>query len=95
MKQNNLFNNTQSGFRPNDSCIDQLISITDCIFCAFDTNLSLELHGVFLNLSKAFDKVCHDGLLYKLQNNGVDGNLFCLIKSFLYQRGALNGHSLI
>ena len=53
MEQSNLFNNTQFGFRPNDSCIYQLISATDCICCIFDTNLSLKLSGVFLHLIKS------------------------------------------
>ena len=63
MIQNNLLNSCQSGFRPNDSCINQLISITHNIYRAFDANPSLEVRGVFLDLSKAFDKVWHEGLL--------------------------------
>ena len=57
-----LLNSCQSGFRPNDSC-NQPISITHNIYCASDANLSLEVQGVFLDLSKAFDKVWHEGLL--------------------------------
>ena len=52
MIQNNLLNSCQSGFRPNDSCINQLISITHNIYRAFDANPSLEVRGVFLDLSK-------------------------------------------
>ena len=88
--KNNLFNNNhnnnQSGFRPNASCIHQLIAIAHNIFSAFDANPSLEVRGVFLDLSKAFDRVWHDGPLYKLKSNGIDGNLFRLIKSFLSSR---------
>ena len=62
MIQNNLLNSCQSGLRPNDSCINQLISITHNIYHAFDANPSLEVRGVFLDLSKAFDKVWHEGL---------------------------------
>ena len=83
LDENNLFNTNQSGFRPNESCIHQLIDITHNIFSAFDANPLLEVCGVFLDLSKAFDRVCHDGLLYKLKSNGIEGNLFKLIKSFL------------
>ena len=84
--ENNHLNNNQSGFRPSDSCIRQLIAITHNIFSAFDANLSLQVCSVFLDLPKAFDRVWHDGLLYKLKNNGTEGNLFELINAFLNNR---------
>ena len=49
---------------------------------------------MFLDISKAFDRVWHDGLLFKLKQNGVSGNLLGLIKGFLSNRGqrvTLNG----
>ena len=95
---NNLFDNNQSGFQPKNSCVNQLKSITRSIFSASDVNSLLEVCGVFLDLSKAFDKVLHDGLLYKLQNNEIGSNLFCLIKSCLHdrhQRVVINGQSSI
>ena len=52
--------------------------------------------GMFLDISKAFDRVWHDGLLFKLKKNNVSGNLFQLIKSFLsgrFQRVLLNGQT--
>ena len=72
MLQSNLLNSCQLGFRPNDSCVNQLISITH-IYCAFDKYPSLELGGAFLELSKAFDEVWKEDLLYKLKNNGING----------------------
>ena len=84
----------QSGFRPGDSCIYQLLAITHDIFLSFDSSSSLETRGVFLDISKAFDRVWHDGLLFKLKQNSVSGNLLGLIKSFLsdrVQRVTLNG----
>ena len=65
--ENNLLSSAQSRFKLNDSCINQFISITHSTFSEFDTNLSLEVCGVFLDLSNAFDKVWHEGLLYKLK----------------------------
>ena len=86
LNKNNLFNNNQSGFRPKDSCIHQLIAITQNISSAFDAYPSLEVRGVFLDLFKAFDRVWHDSLLYKFSSTGIDGNLFKLIKSLLNNR---------
>ena len=68
LNNNNLLNSNQSGFRPGDSFEHQLISITHDTYKAFDANPSLEMRGVFLDLSKAFDKVWHDGLFYKLRH---------------------------
>ena len=53
-----------------------------------------EVRGVFLDISKAFDKVWHKGLLYKLEQNGIKGLLLTILKDFLKsrkQRVVLNG----
>ena len=68
-----LLNPNQSGFRPFDSCINQLIAITHEIFKAFDCNPPLEVRSDFLDISKAFDKVWHEGLIYKIKSMGVSG----------------------
>ena len=54
------------------------------------------MRGVFLDISKAFDKVWHEGLLLKLSLNGISGNLLKLLRDFLYcrkQRVVLNGQN--
>ena len=81
-----LLNPNQSGFRPGDSTINQLLAITNYIFQAFDCNPPHDVRAVFLDLSKAFDRVWHDGLIYKLQLYGVSGLLLTLFKSFLTNR---------
>ena len=40
----------------------------------------------FLDVSKAFDKVWHEGLLFKLERIGISGNLLSLLKYFLSNR---------
>ena len=55
--EESLSNSNQSRFSPGDSCINQLLAITREIFEAFDCNSSLEVRLVFLDVSKAFDKV--------------------------------------
>ena len=90
--QNNLITPNQSGFKTGDSCINQLISITHEIYKSFDDGY--EVRGVFLDISKAFDKVWHQGLHYKLRQNGISGELLNILTDFLdnrTQRVILNG----
>ena len=78
------------------STVNQLISITHIIFDAFDCNPPLDVRSVYLDISTAFDRVWHDGLIFKLERCGVSGNLLSLIKNFLLgrkQRTVLNGKS--
>ena len=89
---NELIYSNQSGFKPGDSCINQLLSITHEIYKSFDDGY--EVRGVFLDISKGFDKVWYNGLIYKLKQNGVSSNLLNLIIDFLdarKQRVVLNG----
>ena len=83
---NKLITKHQSGFRPGDSTINQFIDLTNEIHKSFDDRRSLEVRAVFLDISKAFDKVWHDGLLFKLKQNGVSGNLLTLLKNYLTGR---------
>ena len=94
--ENQLLTPNQSGFRPGDSTINQLLSITHKIYSAFEEFPSRETRAVFLDISKAFDKVWHDGLLFKLKSYGISGCLFTVIKDYLnnrHQRVVLNGKS--
>ena len=93
---NNLLTQNQLGFRPGDSTINQLLAITHKIYSGFEASPSKETRAVFLDLSKAFDRVWNDGLLYKLECNGISGNVIILIRNFLRerkQRVLLNGKS--
>ena len=56
-EKRNLLSKYQSGFRPGDFCIYQLLAITHDIYLSFDSSLSLETRGVFLDISKFFDRV--------------------------------------
>ena len=82
MENNNLFCTNQAGFRSSDSCINQRISITHLCYQAFDCNPSLEARAVYLDISKAFDKVWHDGLVFKLECIGVERQLLKLLIVF-------------
>ena len=94
LEEHNLLSAHQSGFRANDSCVNQLLSIVHDIYTAFDAYPTLESRGVFLNMSKAFDKLWHEGLIFTLKSMGISDTLLELIKSFLknrFQRVVLNG----
>ena len=84
-----LLNPNQSGFRPGDSTINKLICITNTIFNAFDCNPPLDVRSVYLDLSKAFYKVWHDGFIYKLKRYGVLERFLSLIINFLKDRKQL------
>ena len=48
---------SRTGFLPRDSSPAQLLSIIHKIQTAFDNNPTVDVRGVFLDISKAFDKV--------------------------------------
>ena len=54
---NDLFSKSQSSFCKGNSCMSQLLSITHKIFEGFDANPLLDTCGIFLDISKAFDRV--------------------------------------
>ena len=85
-QENHFLSDKQSGFRAGDSCISQLLAITHEIYKSFDCNPSLETRGVFLDISKAFDKVWHEGLLFKLKCYGVEGGLYNIMENYLHDR---------
>ena len=78
LNSNNLINRNQSVFRPGDSTNNQLLFLVD--------RNSLEVRAVFLDISKAFDKVWHDNLIFKLKQNDISGNLFKLLANYLSNR---------
>ena len=62
---NNLLAPNQSGFKPGDSCINHLLSITHEIYSCSDDGF--EVRSDFLDISKLFNKVWHEGLIFTLQ----------------------------
>ena len=86
---NNLYNiltthyfitKKQSGFRPGESTTNQLIDLVNDIHHAFDNTKSLEVRAIFLDISKAFDKVWHHRLIFKMRQNGASGRLLNLFQ---------------
>ena len=79
-----LFSDFQYGFRSSRSTADLLTVVSDRIARAF--NRSGTTRAVALDISKAFDRVWHAGLLHKLKSYGISGQIFGLISSFLSNR---------
>ena len=94
LNQNDLISPAQSDFKPGDFCINQLLSITHKIYHLMDEGY--EIRGVFLDLMKGFDKVWREGLVFKLKQNGMSGNLVNILKDFIKnrkQRVVFNGQA--
>ena len=82
----------QSGFKPGDSFINQLLSITFDIYKSFDCGY--KVRGVFLDISKIFDQVWHYDIVFKLKQNSISAKLGKILHDFLVdrkQRAVLNG----
>ena len=79
-----LFSDFQYGFRSSRSTADLLTVVSDRIARAF--NRSGATRAVALDISKAFDRVWHAGLLHKLKPYGISGQIISLISSFLSNR---------
>ena len=84
--ENDLISPNQSGFKPGDSCINQLLSITHDIYKSFDCDY--EVRGVFLDISKTFLDMSnfHDGIIFKLEQDSISGKLHKLSHDFLANR---------
>ena len=94
MHDNNLLSRLQSGFRPGDCTVNQLIDIYHTISHALDKKKHVRL--VFCDISKAFDKVWHTGLLFKLSKLGIQGSMLTWFRNYLSdrkQRVCLQGQS--
>ena len=90
--RNRLLNTRNSGFKKLDSTVNQLVHIVNNIYKGIDNHHDVCM--IFLDISKAFDKVYHEGLLYKLKQLGIEGNLLKWLESYLSgrtQRVLVNG----
>ena len=92
LMRNNILTKNQSGFTRGDSAVNQLINISNDFGKALDSGK--EIRVVFCDISKAFDRVWHKGLLFKLQQAGISGTLLRWFENYLtnrVQRVVING----
>ena len=84
IESNNLIVDQQHGFRKNRNCLTQLLSHVEAIITALENNANADV--IYLDFSKAFDKVDHKLLLHKLSKMGIKGKLLSWISKFLSNR---------
>ena len=84
LRDNNLLSSLQSGFIPGDSTVNQLTYLYNTFYQALDSGK--KVRAVFCDISKAFDRVWHEGLLLKLKAAGVTGKVLAWFKSYLSDR---------
>ena len=89
---NDLLNPKNAGFQQGDSTINQLLNITDKLSETLDRGK--EARMIFLDAAKAFDRIWHEGVLFKLEQLGVDKVFVNWFASYLrnrQQRVVING----
>ena len=94
LRDQNLLTPHQSGFRPGDSTLNQLSYLYHVFACALDCKKSVQI--VFCDISKAFDRCWHDGIIFKLKSFGIGGNLLTWFQNYLnerYQKVVIRGQS--
>lgn len=83
-RENNTISSYQSGFMPGDSTSNQLAFLYHTFCEAIDSGL--EVRTIFCDISKAFDRVWHKGLIVKLKASGITGTLLDWCESYLSNR---------
>ena len=91
--QNKPFTLCQSGFIPGDSCVSQLLSFTHENHRSFDCHPPTDLRDTFLDITKVFNKVWYEDLIFKLKTSGVDGKFLKLLENYLTDRQQRVGQS--
>ena len=84
MTEHNIINPFQSGFRQGDSTTNQLLFLTNEFTKALDENKEIRI--VFCDISKAFDRVWHKGLLFKLRSIGFSEHIVAWFEDYLLNR---------
>ena len=84
LNQHNVLYDLQHGFRERRSCETQLVQLVEDLGRQLVTGKQVDL--ILLDFSKAFDKVSHPKLLFKLSQHGIKGNTLHWIRAFLVGR---------
>ena len=87
----NVLHDLQHGFRPNRSCVTQLLIVLHELGRTLDAGKEIDL--IYLDFSKAFDSVAHQKLLFKLKHFGISGPLLNWFTDYLCERVVVEGIS--
>ena len=79
-----LLNRTQHGFKSGRSCLSTLLDVVDDLMHMLRSDTTVDM--IYLDFSKAFDKVDHGILLHKLKDMGITGKLGIWFFQFLTNR---------
>lgn len=94
LESNSYFSLSQHGFRKTYSCETQLALFTHKLHTFLDQSTFADC--IFIDFSKAFDKVCHKLLLFKLHQLNLDSKLLSWLEFFLTNRSqfvSANNHN--
>ena len=81
---NKILSPKNSGFKKGDGAINQLLGITNNLYKSLDDGMEVAM--VFLDISRAFDRVWHKGLIFKLKGIGVSGSLLSWLVDYISGR---------
>ena len=84
LSSNQLYNETQHGFRNSRSTLTNLIEYYESILLQLENNQAVD--SIYLDFSKAFDKCDHGVILHKLHILGIRGKIHAWIEGFLRNR---------
>lgn len=85
LEHNNRIVREQAGFRPNEECISQVVTLHET--CTRRAALGLETYAAFIDFRKAFDTVCHEAVFAKLDHIGVRGRALGFVKALYKESG--------
>ena len=92
LQRNMLIKDSQHGFVSHRSCLTNLVTFLDYVHSSVDSGLPVDV--IYLDFSKAFDKVAHRRLLAKVIAHGIEGKVLQWISAWLsdrQQRVVING----
>lgn len=80
----NLINKSQHGFMKGKSCLTNLLEFLEDVTTEIDSGKPVD--AIYLDFSKAFDKVPKHRLIAKVRAHGISGNVLSWIENWLTDR---------